>query len=297
MDRIDELKNILNKNHIQTSKVTTLKSFLTEENDEAFKSGDIIPLAGIDVFLKKEVYTMVEILQEYVTTSWTNVNLDYRFKSEKGCYFLSTLFALTSDWTLVQGQMKFENKENAYYHSWLEKENVIYDPALRVITSKDKYDIFFKAEQKHNKEEVKQLLKRTGAFTYYIKDLEEGIIFPIAYLAIYDTEKAFLEGDRIIYELENFITKRKAKRTDLKDKQYIWHDLDITNLIKGKAVYLAKAIACKENISFEEAYIKFINSSFFHKLEILENGIWSNSDQVTESLYFHQEEQKKKWLN
>lgn len=294
MERIEELKKIIKNNDIDINKFSTLRSFLVNCSDDMFESGYIIALEGINEDLENEIYETTEKLQQYIEEEWEKVNLDYHFKSERGCYFLSTVFSLASDWSLTQGKMRFEEKENDYYHSWLEKDNVVFDPALRVITTKDKYDIFFKEDEKYTKEEVQELLKRTGTFTNYKVDLEEGIIFPIAYFALYDTERAREEGERIISSIDMFLLKNSVDRVNLDSEQYFFDDLDVTSLIKEKAIHMANAIALKESIAFEEAYIKFINSDFFHKLERTNNGFWIFSYAEIENLYFNEENKKKK---
>lgn len=294
MERIEEIDKILKENGIKIEENQTLRSFLTEQPEENFQYEKIVIFKTIDFRIKKEVIDIVNVLQEYVTSKYSKEEIDYYNHSERGCYLLSTLFALVTDWTLVQGEMNFKEEKNTYYHSWLEKDNVVYDPSLRIITSKDRYNLFFLEEDSYTKEELKDYIKKTGTFTYYRKDLQNGCVFPAAYLFVYDTQEALEIGERVILDVTQFVDENRGKRFDLTDEHYLWDDIDISHVIKDKAVHLANCLSIKEDIPFQKSYIEVINSRFFKRLETLENGLWILSYEELEAKYFETEKQYKK---
>lgn len=136
-----------------------------------------------------EIIDTAERLDDYLKESWDG-KFDFHYHSQGGYYFLSSIFYLTnSNWYLVQGEFDFENKENHYYHSWIQKENIIFGPTMRVVTLDLLYSEFFLSKYYYQKEEIKPLLKRTGVFTYYEEDLIRGCISPSGKLVYYDTKR------------------------------------------------------------------------------------------------------------
>jgi len=289
---MENLREKLGKN-ITAETYFTLKSFLTEQGEGIFDKNTIVSLKDITPLIEGEVNEIVDILERYINNKYKDMGYNFRGNSMRGCYFLSTLFALTSDWELVQGQMRLEG-DDKLYHSWLRKGDIIYDPAFKLITRKSKYDLLFKQEEVYTKEELKNLFKRTATFTYYKKDLEDGSIMPEAYLMLYDTEQAKEIGEEVIQDLEDISSELELERLTLNGSHYTWDDIDVTDIIREKLIHMAYVIAAKENISFKEAYIKFYNSEIFKVLEKLENGLWTRSYKFIENEYFTNEYFQKK---
>lgn len=70
-----------------------------------------------------------------------DLSIDYYNNTLGNCYVLSILLNLFDDsFNLVQGGIPYQkydfniSRKDFYQHSWLEKDNFVFDPALRVIT-------------------------------------------------------------------------------------------------------------------------------------------------------------------
>lgn len=211
MDKNELLKE-LEKRGVDIQSTPTLRSFLTQTDDIYMEQGYIgfLPDPKVTSDITDEVLDMSSKLDDYIHENWEDVGIDFHHYSEKGCYFLSTLFTLSTDWTLVQGIFTLPEKDHVYYHSWVEKDGVVYDPAFKVVTTKEKYQLFFDEKHRHTKEDTKNLYRRTAMFTYYVEDLEAGIVSPLAYATLYDTEEASKQAEKVLTKLEQFLdTKQK----------------------------------------------------------------------------------------
>ena len=107
---------------------------------------------------------------------------DYYNGTLGNCYGLSILFNLfDGDFKLVQGGIPYQRHELGittdyfYQHSWLEKDDIVYDPALRIITPKDVYYIFVQKQDIYSKEETENILKRIGFNLTHFRDFMSGI--------------------------------------------------------------------------------------------------------------------------
>lgn len=186
-----------------------LRNYFTEEPDELFENGYIGFHPNVKDDIIEEIVELTSNLDEYVKENFSHANLDYHHNSESGCYFLSTIFCLSnSSWNIVQGIFDFKDQDKKYYHSWLEKEEIIYDPAMRVVTIKTLYEEFFIEKYKYNKEQLKELFKRTAMFTYYEEDLKYGNVNPMGKMFYYDTEKCLNDATEILNKLDNFLNQK-----------------------------------------------------------------------------------------
>ena len=57
-----------------------------------------------------------------------------------------------------------------YQHSWLEKDEIVYDPALRIITPKDLYYTFVQKQDEYSKEDTENVLRRIGFNLTHFRD-------------------------------------------------------------------------------------------------------------------------------
>lgn len=194
------IKEILEKLGVNQEEFKTLRSYLINKSDICFLSGNICYIEESKEEIK-EINDITEKLEEYIWNNFEEVDFDYHENTEKGCYFLSILFSLTSTWNLAQGRM-IDDLGKDYYHSWCYKDNLIYDPSMRVVTTKEKYEKFFICEDEYTKEEVKSLLKQTGTFTHFKYDLKEGKINPFLYTIYYNTDMAKIAGENILEKLD-----------------------------------------------------------------------------------------------
>lgn len=204
------LESTLNNLGVNTREYKTLRSYLVGKSDSCFLTGSICYIDGSKEYME-EINSVTEELEEYIWNKFKNVDFDYHENTERGCYFLSILFSLTSSWNLVQGKMIDEVKKD-YYHSWCYKDDLVYDPSLKVVTTKEKYEKFFIPEDTYTKEEVKSLLKQTGTFTHFRHDLKEGKINPLLHETLYNKDLAKTLGEEILESLD--------KAVGLKDDNY-----------------------------------------------------------------------------
>lgn len=289
MDR-KKLLDCLRNRGVNLEKTPTIRTFLTNSEEEMFENGYIVALDSIEDETIDPIFDLSEILEKYIMHYWPETGLDFHYNSVHGCYFLSTLFALASDWTLVQGIQNID-VDHPVYHSWLEKDGIVYDPAGRIVTRKELYELFFDAKYRHSKQEIETFLKRTASFTYYVEDLEYGSINPDLKENLYDTPIAYECGERILSELKQFVERKgimpKKFRTTLENEPpYALEDHDFTPKMLRKANVVAYAIAQRLGIPFQEAYIQYINSDQFHRLEEFDRKIFILSDQELIEDYF-----------
>lgn len=283
------LKEFLNKYGENEIEKNTLRGFLSGEAEEIFESGYIGIHKSVPDKISDEILDLLPTLEDYIIKNWPGLNMDYHYNAEKGCYFLSTIFALATSWELVQGYSYYKNKDKIFYHSWVEKDGIVFDPAMRIVTTKERYTLFFDGKHRHNKQEVEELFGRTGTFTYYQEDLENGTINPLLHFGFYETDKAKEIANDVLGNLKTFIISNQTKE----EGRYFFDDFDVTSAVKGKMIVVSYAIANKENITFEEAYEKFKASDMYKKLENTNNGLWAVSDAEFINCYYQNYSEKK----
>lgn len=110
-----------------------------------------------------------------------NSYFDYHNNTIGNCYGLSILFNLyNGDFKLVQGgiphkrKLLYGERNDFYQHSWLEKDDIVYDPALRIVTPKDLYYIFVEKQDEYSKEETQNILRRIGFNLTHFRDFLDG---------------------------------------------------------------------------------------------------------------------------
>ena len=106
-----------------------------------------------------------------------DVHVDYYQGTLGNCYALSIMFNLfNGDFKLVQGGIPYMDKKDGdyYQHSWLEYNDVVYDPAFRIITPKDLYYKFVKKQTEYTREDTEAMLKRVGFNLTHFKDFLSG---------------------------------------------------------------------------------------------------------------------------
>lgn len=83
-------------------------------------------------------------------------------------------------------------------------------------------------------------------------------------------------------------------RENLNNEIYMYDDIDITKVIKDKAIHVAYDISNHIGISFEEAFKQYINSDAFKQLEDISTGLWAQSYNAIINHYYEQEENVKR---
>lgn len=173
--RIEEIKkHFMLENFIELRQVLTLKrrSYLKSANIAVHPSVDKDILETI----KKNAICISNLMKcEY------NINLDYYSNTLSNCYGLSIMLNLfDGSFKLIQGGIPYkkcefnEVRDCFYQHSWLEKDGVVYDPALRIITTKELYYTFVQKQDEYSKTETENILRRIGFNLTHFKDFING---------------------------------------------------------------------------------------------------------------------------
>ena len=79
---------------------------------------------------------------------------------------------------------------------------------MKIATLESMYEQYFIAKYQYQQEELKELFKRTGSFTYYEEDLNSGVISPLAKLILYDTEDARQSAEKMMHNLDCYLTQK-----------------------------------------------------------------------------------------
>lgn len=119
--------------------------------------------------------------------------------------------------TLVQGGIPYQRNnfniitEHFYQHSWLEKDDVVYDPALRIITPKNLYYIFVQKQDVYSKENTENILRRIGFNLTHFRDFMNGMQIGnderIRYRCLVekiDSEEMKQEGEKLISHVRSY---------------------------------------------------------------------------------------------
>ncbi len=107
--------------------------------------------------------------------------VDYHGNTLGNCYALSICLNLyNGDFKLIQGgfpykKTSYSEREEFYQHSWLEIDDYVYDPALRIITPKNLYYMFFTKQDEYSKEQTETIVKRLGFNLTHFRDFINGV--------------------------------------------------------------------------------------------------------------------------
>lgn len=117
----------------------------------------------IDSEISKEIISGAQTVSE-------RTGFDYFDRSYGNCYALSTAFNLYDEaYDLVQG--KCYHRERPYKHSWVQKANIIYDPAMRMIVPDHLYYDFFTPEYAYLRGDTEAILGLVGYNLNFYSDL------------------------------------------------------------------------------------------------------------------------------
>ena len=175
-ERIKKIKeNFWHDNYIELRQVLSKKrkSFLQSNKIAVHPSVDL----GILNEIEKVAYPVSQLMkQEY------DIYLNYYENTLGKCYGLSIMFNLfNGNFKLIQGGIPYKEEDFNiitdcfYQHSWLEKGDIIYDPALRVVTPKDLYYIFVQKQDEYSKEQTENMLRRIGFNLTHFRDFLNGV--------------------------------------------------------------------------------------------------------------------------
>lgn len=172
-EKIEEIKDFFwHDNFIDFRQVLTCrrKSSLVKNKISIHPSVDKKVLDEIDKYadsirdLMKDEYDII---------------VDYYNGTIGNCYALSIMFNLfNGEFKLIQGGIPYKSRQkdgDYYQHSWLEYKDVVYDPALRVVTPKDLYYMFVEKHNEYTKEETENILRRIGLNLTHFRDFLNGV--------------------------------------------------------------------------------------------------------------------------
>lgn len=191
---LEEFNENINKQYVlDEEKIEELKDFFSHDNFLEFRqaltqkrisylqSNKIAVHPSIDESIleviektSKNIYNLMK--QEY------NVHVDYHNGTIGNCYALSIMFNLyNGDFKLIQGGIPYKRNSlgvtlnHFYQHSWLEKDDIVYDPALRIVTPKDLYYTFVLKQDEYSKEDTENILRRIGFNLTHFRDFLSGV--------------------------------------------------------------------------------------------------------------------------
>lgn len=210
------------KKHITYDKFLEFRQVLTRQRKSYLESNNIAIHPSIDKNILKTIDDVAKNINEIMKKEY-NMTIDYHNRTLGNCYALSILFNLyNGDFKLVQGGIPYiENLlsgpvDRIYQHSWLEKDNIIYDPALKIVTTKDLYYTFVIKEDEYSKEQTENILRRIGFNLTHFRDFICGIQIgnneSIMYRTLnkkIDSEENKIAGEKLITAIKSLKFKNK----------------------------------------------------------------------------------------
>lgn len=157
------------------------RQVLSQKRTSFLKSNKIAVHPSIDESILEIIEKDTKVIKNLMEEEY-DIYADYYDRTQGNCYTLSILFDLyNGDFKLVQGGIPYRKDSFQYVdskvlwqHSWLEKDEIIYDPALRLITTKDLYYIFVVKQDEYTKEETENMLRRIGINFTHFRDFLAG---------------------------------------------------------------------------------------------------------------------------
>lgn len=174
-ERIEHLKNYFMLDHF-----IELRQVLSHKRKSYLKSNKIAVHPSIDDSILKIIDKNANNINSLMQQEY-GMSFDYYNGTLDNCYGLSILFNLFDEnFNLVQGGIPYEIhsfgvKKDFYQHSWLEINDIVYDPALRVVTTKDLYYTFFQKQDVYTKKETENILRRIGFNLTHFRDFINGV--------------------------------------------------------------------------------------------------------------------------
>lgn len=178
---------VLNKKRIEHIKQTfmfddfiELRQVLSQKRKSYLKSANIAVHPSIDDSILKTIESASQNIHNLMLEEY-NVNLDYYNGTLGNCYGLSIMLNLYDEnFKLIQGGIPYQrehyNKTITYFyqHSWLEKDDFVYDPALRIVTPSNLYYMFVQKQDTYTKEDTEKILRRIGFNLTHFRDFING---------------------------------------------------------------------------------------------------------------------------
>ena len=177
---LDELTIKEIKDWITRDNFIKLRQVLSHKRISYLKSPNISIHPSVD----KSILTIIEKANKNISDLMKkeyNIDIDYYEGTLGNCYGLSILLNLYNEnFKLIQGYIPYksvyhlEKPNGLYQHSWLEIGEYVYDPAFKIITTKELYYLFVKKQDEYTKEDTENILRRIGFNLTHFKDFISG---------------------------------------------------------------------------------------------------------------------------
>lgn len=183
-----EKQYILDNKHIKDIKeyfwidnFIELRQVLSQKRKSYLQSNKIAVHPSIDDSILKIIEKDAKNIHDLMKQEY-DMYFDYYNNTLGNCYGLSIMLNLYNEnFKLVQGGIPYKNNnygietKHFYQHSWLEQGNIVYDPALRIITPKDLYYIFVEKQDEYSKSDTENILRRIGFNLTHFRDFMNGV--------------------------------------------------------------------------------------------------------------------------
>lgn len=169
------------KQHFMLDDFIELRQVLSQKRKSYLKSSNIAVHPSIDDSILETIEKTTKCISCLMQQEY-DMHFDYYNWTLRNCYGLSIMFNLfNGSFKLIQGGIPYQRHElgisanHFYQHSWLEKDDIVYDPALKIITPRDLYYSFVQKQDDYSKEQTEDILRRIGFNLTHFRDFMNGI--------------------------------------------------------------------------------------------------------------------------
>ncbi len=139
-----------------------LRQVLSKKRKSFLQSNKIAVHPSIDLSILNEIERTSNLVCKLMEQEY-NIYMDYYKGTLGNCYGLSIMFNLFNEnFKLIHPYQEHslgKTTNRFYQHSWLEKDDIVYDPALRIVTPKELYYTFVQKQDEYSKEQTENILK------------------------------------------------------------------------------------------------------------------------------------------
>lgn len=169
------------KQYFMNNDFIELRQVLSQKRKSYLKGSRIAIHPSIDDSILDVIEKNAKVISELMKENY-DLYINYYGYTLGNCYGLSILFNLfDGNFKLVQGGIPYQREyyggtttKYFYQHSWLEIGDIVYDPALRIVTPKNLYYIFVQKQDVYSKEETENILRRIGFNLTHFRDFMNG---------------------------------------------------------------------------------------------------------------------------
>lgn len=154
----------------------TMRQYFVKKRKWEIQSDRIHVHENINPEILEEIEKNASVISKKWNEKYGDIHrkIDYHTGTLGNCYALSILFNLyDSKYKLVQGGIRFQNS-SFYQHSWLQKDDIVYDPALRIVLPANLYYQIVERQDTYTQEDTKAILRRIGFDLCHFRDFFDG---------------------------------------------------------------------------------------------------------------------------